>query len=226
MKQLTCLHGFLGTPSDWDFLPYENIVKPNLFSSPPRPFCSWAKQFNQNLPKADNILLGYSLGGRLAIHAMIDAPQKYSCAIIISSHYGLKNEQEKLERLEKDASWAKAFQNDSWDVLMEKWNNQGVFNDKVIRRERDYNRNNLAEAMLTWSLGEQLYLKKEVERLKIPILWIAGENDRKFKLIAQSLSLSHPESVIWIAKESGHRVPWQQQAIFLKQIDNFILTRT
>jgi len=226
MKQITCLHGFLGTPADWNFLPYKNMHIPNLFSEPIKSFSEWSEGFNASLQKNDNVLIGYSLGGRLAMHALIANPERFSCAIIISAHYGLNTTEERKQRLINDFKWAKSIREQPWQYLMDQWNAQSVFDNDIIRRERDYDRNTLAEAMTTWSLGNQECLINDLEKLNIPILWIAGGKDTKYAALAKLVSLRHPQSRIWVAKESGHRLPWEIQNDFFKQADKFIKTRT
>lgn len=68
------LHGFLTQPSLWDFLGLK-IHALDIYSIPGTTQNEWAKHFNATIPtKNDNILIGYSLGGRLALHALLDQP--------------------------------------------------------------------------------------------------------------------------------------------------------
>lgn len=61
MVLIACLHGFLGRPADWDFLrPSFDVAAPDLFAGEP-------------IPAAD-VLVGYSMGGRLALHALLVSP--------------------------------------------------------------------------------------------------------------------------------------------------------
>ena len=46
-------------------------------------------------------LIGYSMGGRLALHAMLNQPGLWKSAVIISAHPGLKNESDRVERRKK-----------------------------------------------------------------------------------------------------------------------------
>ncbi len=227
--QIIALHGFLGQPSDWKDLllshfPEIAIEVPQLFNQL-QPFEQWAKQFNDHYSGVNNILMGYSMGGRLALHALIDDPTKYSAAIIVSCHYGLNDPTQIQQRLTVDQQRAKDFLYRPWVELMSQWSSLPVFSADpfhFIRRENDYSRESLAESLDVWSLARQEFLKEKLESLNVPILWVAGENDLNYVTLATSLSLTHPQSKIWIAKDAGHRVPWQKQKDFLNGIQNFI----
>ena len=82
--KLLCLHGFLGQSSDWNFLRARwNIVAPDLFVPGPAGESSmteWAENLLVLLP-GRYVLVGYSLGGRLALHALAAAPGKFSWPI-------------------------------------------------------------------------------------------------------------------------------------------------
>lgn len=232
MKTLFALHGFLGKPSDWDFLKEKFHVKAlNLYS----PLLK-----NKNLKEAGvvinhladgtphpRILMGYSLGGRLAMHALITAPTFWDYAIFISSHPGLENEQEKNRRLQTDSLLAERFLKDPWEKLMADWNQQSVFNqkEKIERLEKDYSRGTLASILRNWSLGRQDNLKDKLEELQIPLFFIAGQNDAKYVKLAKSLHLKNPHAQIWLAPNASHRVPWETPQAFIDQIERFFQDR-
>lgn len=205
------LHGFLGRPSDWN-LP--DAV--DLFQRPIVPFDEWAQQFNASaLP--GSVVIGYSLGGRLAMHALIQNPTHWKAAVIISAHPGLK-EEERAERIASDQRWAKRFLNDPWEKLMTDWNKQPVFAGQSLpRKESDFDRTVLCQVLEKWSLGRQAQLLPAINALPLPIFWITGELDPH---AARGLKLAHPQSKQWVAPGAGHRVPWESG--FQEQITQFL----
>jgi len=74
---IVALHGFLGRPSDWDFLRDAGLDVD-------------ARELD-DIPRSGETLLGYSMGGRLALHALLDGA-KFERAVIVSSGLGLENE--------------------------------------------------------------------------------------------------------------------------------------
>ena len=111
------LHGFLGFASDWDI--FKNDFYPNktIFYSiedflkkenkEKNDLKAFAENFNnyvfsQDKAKEKNILIGYSLGGRLALHCLAEENNHWDAAIIISANLGLVDEQEKILRIKNE----------------------------------------------------------------------------------------------------------------------------
>lgn len=216
MKNIYALHGFLGKPSDWQkSLP--NAAAVDLFRGPVKNFEEWAKQFNASV-LSESFIVGYSLGGRLALHALIQNPKVWKGAVIISANPGLANESDRQQRIIHDRKWAKRFLNDPWEKLMDDWNNQTVFSSdkRIERKESDFDRAILSAVMEEWSLGKQRYLPPLISALPVPILWITGERDPK---AARGLAFAHPKSRELTIPLAGHRVPWDN---FQEQFQQFL----
>ncbi len=226
-KKIYALHGFLGTSTDWDkFNFYAPLTAPNLFHSKKTlNILEFASDFNQNkvLEGQENILLGYSMGGRLALHSLIDSPNKWKAAIIISAHPGLITEYEKQERFKSDKNWLQKFQTEDFDAVMSEWNDQPIFNkDNPLNLSKgDYTDQMLEQCLDDWSLGLQDDLREAITKLPMPILWIVGEKDFKFTDLALNLTFSNPKSRVWIAKNCSHRVAWESVE-FEKQVNLFL----
>jgi 2-succinyl-6-hydroxy-2,4-cyclohexadiene-1-carboxylate synthase len=73
------------------------------------------------------VIMGYSMGGRLAMQIACLMPELLSGAVFISAHPGLKSNEERHARLENDLRWAERFaSSESWSNLLEAWNQQPV----------------------------------------------------------------------------------------------------
>lgn len=220
------LHGFLGLPSDWKS--FSNVVAWDVlqagYPSESIGLWEWASRFNEIAKKGTRrILMGYSLGGRLAMHALLHSPHLWDGAILISAHPGLANDDEKLKRLNNDKAWSERFATRPWESLMQQWNSQSVFSGKSFeRKEEDFSRQTLADMLRHWSLGRQDDLSLSLKSLSMPILWIAGQRDSTYASLAQSMASSNPFSQVWLAPEAGHRVPWENQRLFQQQIQEFM----
>ena len=116
------LSGFLGLPSDWDFLPFAHSVSEG------------------------DVLIGYSMGGRLALQLL--ERQRFRAAVIVSAGLNAPDD----ARHKRDEEWARRFESDDWATLMRDWNAQPVFGGHVLeRREEDYDRRELARQLREWS---------------------------------------------------------------------------
>lgn len=232
------LHGFLGLPSDFDGY-FKNIQSVNLYENI-CDFQDWAHSFNEKVrcQDPDPILLGYSMGGRLALHALLDSPDLYRAVILVSTHPGLLTLQEKEERIQQDLKWAERFLNDSWSMVLEGWERQLVFkgskNLENLKREENYfKRERLAKCLTLWSLGRQRSFYDQFTHIKTPMLWLSGEYDTKFSQLLFDLPQRF-EILKWgenkkcthflkyIIPQASHRAIWDQPVIFKDVVNCFL----
>lgn len=222
------IHGFLGKGSDWDVLQMKQLEPVEIDSFSGSSLSVWADQLNTYIEEhgsSPSILMGYSLGGRLALHALCQKPSLWQAAIIISAHPGLARPDLKEERLKNDSLWAKRFEEEPWEYLMTSWNSQAIFsqdNSVPIRQEREYERLQLAKQLRSFSLGHQADLKEPLSSLPIPVLWMVGEKDQKFREAAQTIELSHPLSQHVTIEQVGHRLMWTEPLKVRQHIERFL----
>jgi 2-succinyl-6-hydroxy-2,4-cyclohexadiene-1-carboxylate synthase len=202
VHRLWALHGFLGLDSDWDFLrPHFELV----FA-----------------PPADAIL-GYSMGGRLALEEL--TRRTFKKAIIVSAGLNIEGETAREKRREHDEEWARRFEHEPWDELMRDWNAQAVFGGErnpLLRIESDFDRGALAEALRRWSPGVLPPLASRLGTIATPLLWIAGERDAKYIEEGRRAVGLLPDARLWICPGAGHRVPWEQPQRFIDRIKSFL----
>lgn len=227
---LVCLTGFLGQPQDWQHLSNKELGVKKVYSFVPKNFDSF-DSFSDNFRNTvktiapPRILLGYSLGGRLALHLLLDNPLLWSGAIFISTHPGLQSEDEKITRKQTDAKWAEKFLVEPWEALMEQWESQALFHSSryiLKRSEADFDRFNLAACLKNFSLGLQQDFRAQLSSISLPILWMTGEFDPKFDALTKKLLFLNPNSRAMTIPNSGHRIPWEQPEIFQKAIYSFL----
>ena len=175
------------------------------------------------------VLVGYSMGGRLALHALVEADHPWQAAVIVSAHPGLEDPDERSARRSHDAAWAsRAFAGD-WHGFLDRWHAQpvlagspprGVAEDRALALRR----REIARSFVDWSLGAQAPLWDRLETINVPVLWIAGENDPKFRDLATRAAAATPGSTVAIAPGTGHRVPTDQPAWLAATIAGFLST--
>lgn len=230
------LHGFLGRGADWDDLRRTlartgapALRTPDLFAGPPRgrSLTAWGAEFAAEVAAEDTapILLGYSLGGRLALHALLAAPDQWRGAIIVSAHPGLADPRARAERLRDDERWAALFEREPWERILEAWDARAVFGGAPtarVRPEAAFNRGALAAALRAWSLGRQDDLRPALQRLTLPVLWIAGARDARYVALAEEACGHLSRGTIAIAPDAGHRVPWERPDWFAERVTTFL----
>lgn len=200
---LVFLHGFLGTSADWkpvcSFLPQANCFGVDL---PGHGMSSFTPHFYDMMPLFDAPihLIGYSMGGRLAIEYAKRYPERIDQLTLLSTHPGLKDPEEKRMRLEHDRKWASRLLHDDFDAFLQAWYNQPIFGGFIpdLETRKQQNRKVLAQALVHYSLGNQTYFKPEAN-------YLVGERDTKFRALhpqatiipraAHALHLENPQEV-------------------------------
>ena len=227
-EMVWAIPGFLGLPNDWNILKLKQLKGINLHDFSWASLSEWGEHFNRWVLEQNqtfNVLMGYSLGGRLALHALIDRPNQWKAAIIISAHTGQLSDKERGKRLLEDQKWALRFQNEEWHSLMQAWNGQEIFKQdsfQFSREESYYDRSQLAAILKQGTLAKQQELYQQIAELAIPILWMTGERDDRYNQLAETLSFAHPLSRWEKVPNAGHRVPWSQPVHVRKQIELFL----
>jgi 2-succinyl-6-hydroxy-2,4-cyclohexadiene-1-carboxylate synthase len=172
-------------------------------------------------------LLGYSMGGRLALHALLENPHPWQAAVIVSAHPGLENPAGREARRAADAAWATKALTANWPEYLTEWNAQPVLASSDIRTPQAsgalaMHRREIARSFVDWSLGNQQPLWRRLHEITIPVLWVVGENDPKFLELAQRAVAEIHTATLAIAPGAGHRVPWQAEQWLAAQVADFL----
>jgi 2-succinyl-6-hydroxy-2,4-cyclohexadiene-1-carboxylate synthase len=201
---IAALHGFLGLPTDWDFLRHAafDVTTPPL----------------DRIPESGDILLGYSMGGRLALHALL-AGATYRRAVIVSAGLGIEGDQERSARRAVDHGWARRFESEEWTPLLREWDAQPIFGgQRMPRPESSYDRKELARALREWSPAVLPPLAPRLAEIRTPVLWIAGARDAKYVAEGRRAVALLPDAELWICPGAAHRVPWEKPEAFIERL--------
>ena len=240
---LWCLHGNLQGSSVWDrveeaFLHKQRIdkkairfYKPEVWSYPLVSMQDWVSCFLEKLPRPvfneePNVLMGYSMGGRLALNALVQKPDLWEGIILIAAHPGLPSVEERSAQCQFDDKWAEKFLKEPWLELMTEWNRLPVFGGRpnlIQLKEGTIPRKVLSTAFTVFSKGRQRYLTPELARIEqVPLLYIAGNEDAKYTQIGLELEEQCPSVSFQDVNEACHRVPWENTAQFVEVVQQFI----
>jgi 2-succinyl-6-hydroxy-2,4-cyclohexadiene-1-carboxylate synthase len=240
--KIWALHGFLGQTSDfsklqeaatkldsnliWRPLDYMHLRE----LSPQSSLTEWGEHLNRLVDKASmpdstgDILLGYSQGGRLALHALKADPKRWKAAILLSTNPGLP-QSERPARLKHDEEWAERFLNQNFQKTLEKWNAQPVFQGSLAepeRKESDFNRRQLADCLTRWSVGQQEDFRPFLKQTSVPILYLSGEKDSKYQQIGDALAASNSKITHKVIANAAHRVLLDQPESVAGEVCRFL----
>lgn len=206
---IVALHGFLGSPSDWDLLREAG-------------FDIDARELG-DIPPAGDTILGYSMGGRLTLNALIGGA-RYERAVIVSAGLGIESEADRAARREGDEKWARRFADDDWESVMRDWNAQPLFGGHLrVRPGSEADRRRAVAELRDYSPGVLPPLAPRLHEIAIPVLWIAGERDTKYAAVAKQAVSLLQEAELWICPDAAHRVPWEKPDWFIKRLRAWLL---
>ena len=225
------LHGFLGAPEDWSRFdgvggPWRCLNINSWLERAPAEGSAidWfgrALAAEAALETSPPWLVGYSLGGRLALNAF--AHGGFRGAVFVSAHPGMRDEQDRLDRRQNDERWAQRFESgEPQSKLIDDWNSQTTLATSLAPARPQLSaqeRKIAAYSLRRWGLAEQSDLRPALAQSKDPSLWLSGARDLKF---ASEMRSACPPSGIWKSvAEAGHRVPWDQPGAFANLITEF-----
>ncbi|WP_022940174.1 2-succinyl-6-hydroxy-2,4-cyclohexadiene-1-carboxylate synthase [Psychromonas hadalis] len=227
---LVFLHGFLGSSSDWsetitllkdDFhcvaidLPgHGKSVSTESSLHDGFNHCHHLiKDVLDDLNLQEYTLIGYSLGGRIALdYARTQHDPRLIALLLESSHTGLDNEQAKERRFMSDHSWARKFAIQSINETLSEWYDQDIFSDLSDRKKEmliSKRLNNygvpLANMLLATSLGKQVDSLSYLQKTQLPIHYCYGGKDKKFKKGSSKLNELTNINVVEFER-AGHNI--------------------
>lgn len=224
---ILALHGNLGTTADWALPGLPDIHPIDLWDHVDLDFHDFAEALAGPLSTGFEkpILAGYSLGGRLALHALAAFPERWSGAVILSAHPGLCCVEDRLARRTSDAIWAERARTMPWEEFLDRWNAQPLFgrvSEELLSRQRglEPHREAIAQAFEHWSLAGQEDLRPSLAGFGGPVLWITGEKDVRFTRIGEEMAAVFIDFRHVVVPGCGHRVLDEGETIVSREVRN------
>lgn len=223
-KKLFALHGNLGTIDDWKFLNGSDLLAVDLWDHSEKPFPEMAAYLANLAAEEKPLLLGYSMGGRIALDTLMRYPARWRGGVILSAHPGLPGVEERIARRVSDQVWAQLVQKLKWGDFLQMWDRQPALqggeylNDRQTLASRS---GEIARAFENWSLGCQEDLRPLIAKCRLPILWVTGEKDEKFSALAQEMAQLNPNIDHWTISGCGHRVHFENPEAVANLINDF-----
>lgn len=169
-------------------------------------------------------LLGYSMGGRIALYYALYGKQPLASLILESTSPGIKDEDNRLERQHIDAARAKVLDIAGLEIFVNDWEKLPLFytqydldkdKKKAIRDMRmSQNPNTLAKALRDYGTGHMPNLWDEIKAIDIPCLILVGELDKKFVNTGQAMKENIKNSHVHRFPEVGHTIHVEDEAEF------------
>ncbi len=179
--------------------------------------------------KGQAIILGYSMGGRIALYTTFSG--FFRALILESSSPGLEDPAEREKRRTNDEALAASIEREGIPAFIERWESLPLFasqrtlpfecREALHRQRLQNNATGLAQSLRGVGTGVQPSLYAQLPTLHIPVLLIAGELDTKFTTIAKHMAQALPQSQLHIIPAAGHTVHLEQPQLFTSLVGDF-----
>ncbi len=243
------LHGFAGSSADWSMVTQmltseHTVIAPDLLghgrsAAPPEP-----ERYTMERCVADLLalldalaiaqidLLGYSMGGRIALHLAFAAPHRCRRLILESASPGLADPAERAARAADDEALAARIERNGIERFVDEWERLPLFasQSRLPQAVRDAQRarrlhntpRGLASALRGLGTGRQRSLWDDLHRLQLPTLLITGALDPKFCAVGAAMAerISNAEHVIVL--DAGHNLHLEQPQAFAEIVVRYI----
>lgn len=174
------------------------------------------------------ILIGYSMGARMALHVALQRPQMISQLVLISGTPGLATQAERSARLQSDNELADHIEKIGTSSFIDEWLALPIFSgltDQTNQRN-DRIRNTakgLADSLRFAGTGTQEPQWPNLHQLSMPVHLIVGELDVKFTTIAKDMQPLLQSSELKVVSNVGHTVHLEDPATTGLILDSIIL---
>jgi 2-succinyl-6-hydroxy-2,4-cyclohexadiene-1-carboxylate synthase len=171
------------------------------------------------------VLCGYSLGGRVALHVALAAPERVSRLVLVSTSAGIEDSAERAQRRFADNRLAEELESIPFEDFIERWRTQPLFADEprevgVLARE-DQRRNRpdaLAAVLRGVGSGEMEPLWGRLAELEMPVTFLVGNRDAKFLALGERMVKLLPNAELTVAP-GGHGLPLENPEAVVQALD-------
>lgn len=224
-ETVVLLHGFAGTGRVWDpvvarldperYRPLAPDLRGHGTASARRPvsFAGCVEDVLGLVPHGF-VLCGYSMGGRIALHIALAAPERVERLVLVATTAGIDDPSERERRRAADDALAAETERGSIEDFAERWTAQPLFartppqaaalwravlldNDPVA----------LAASLRGVGTGVMEPLWDRLGELTMPATVLAGERDAKFLALGERLAAMLPRGELVVVPRAGHGIP-------------------
>jgi len=177
-------------------------------------------------------VVGYSLGGRLALQLAIEHPDVVARSVIVSASPGIAGEPARQARRDEDEHRARRLETQGLEPFLDDWYHLSLFAPlrehpgfpEVLERRRRNDPRLLARSLRTMGVGNQRSLWGDLPGLRTPLLFLAGERDAKFTSLAFDAVALCPHAEAVILRARGHALVEEDPEAVARETAGFLGT--
>lgn len=172
-------------------------------------------------------VVGYSMGARMALHAVLQHPSAFSRLVLVSGTAGIDDDDERRRRREADDALAARIIDIGVERFVDEWLAGPLFAHlPPDASQRGLRLSNTAQGLadsLRWAgTGTQDPLWRKISDITIPTLVVTGEADTKFDALGERLARMIPGAVHVSVAGAGHSVHMERPAEFVSILRSFL----
>lgn len=245
-EPLVLLHGFSGSGANWAehaeaFAPHFEVITIDLLghghsetpADPGRfavePVAGDLIAIFDGLALPSLNLLGYSMGGRLALYTALTDPARIGRLVLESASPGLKTEAERAARVASDEALARRIEMEGIEAFADYWTNLPLFasqppeiRERLRRQRLNNNPLGLANSLRGMGTGAQPSLWERLGEVAMPTLLLCGALDAKFAAINAEMQALMPRAMLVTVDGAGHTIHAEQPERFRDEVVRFL----
>jgi 2-succinyl-6-hydroxy-2,4-cyclohexadiene-1-carboxylate synthase len=177
------------------------------------------------------VYVGYSMGGRLALHLALARPDLVDGLVLLGATAGIEVEQARAARRAADEALASDVEQDGVDAFLERWLAQPLFASLPPEAaDRDDRRRNtaagLAASLRLAGTGTQEPLWDRLATLTMPVLVLAGERDERFAGLGRRMAGTIGANASFaVVPGAGHAAHLEDPEAFLHVLRRWLAVR-
>lgn len=173
-------------------------------------------------------LVGYSMGGRLALHVAAKKPERLLSLLTIGAHAGL-DEEARAGRRFGDEALAERIERDGLEAFVDYWSSLPLFAGlqrrgeayvAEVRSERMQNHiAGLACSLRGMGAGVMEPVWEDLSHVSVPCTFVAGQLDHGYVASARKLAATVQHGRIEVVAHAGHPVHQERPEAFSRLLE-------
>ena len=236
MARLMLVHGFTQTGASWaaiaDMLRSagHEVITPDAPGHGTRgdaPANLWDGALGLSAECGPGTWVGYSMGGRLALHVALAHPDVVQRLVLVGATPGIVDDDERAARVQADEELAVSLERDGVDAFLERWLTQPLFAslppeaaDVGARRANTVA--GLAGSLRLAGTGAQEPLWDRLGEIAVPVMLVVGGDDAKFRDLAFRMAERLPDATVVELGGCGHACHLETPERFVDALRDFL----
>ncbi len=176
-------------------------------------------------------IVGYSMGGRLALYLAMHAPERCQKVVMESSSPGLLMPNQAAARVRADEAWARRFETEPLSDVLTDWYAQPIFStltnqseivEKMMQQRLQNEGRAVARSLRGMSVGAQTPLWDRLSELQRDVWVVTGERDAKYRQVAAEMMKRSPRIRSVCVPDAGHNAHAERPNAYQRVLEDIL----